>query len=224
MLELAARGRLTRREVELPLGGPARLLYVSDLHLTPWHAHVVDQVLEQARQCQPDLVVLGGDLADLPSGLAQLERLISCLPAPVLAVPGNHDRQLGLVRVRAAVERAGGIWLEQPYALKGLILDGVCRSQAEPGSILCAHEPIAFEAAARAGYALVLAGHLHGSQFVLGERGGLLYPGAWFYRWNGDQFQRGKCTMLVSRGVNDTLPIRWNCPREVLLCRFLPRS
>ncbi len=107
MLELAARGRLTRREVELPLGGPARLLYVSDLHLTPWHAHVVDQVLEQAHQCQPELVVLGGDLADLPSGLAQLERLIAHLPAPVLAVPGNHDRQLGLVRVGAALERAG---------------------------------------------------------------------------------------------------------------------
>lgn len=224
MLELAARGRLTRREVELPLGGPACLLYVSDLHLTPWHAHVVDQVLEQAHQCQPDLVVLGGDLADLPSGLAQLERLIAHLPAPVLAVPGNHDRQLGLARVRTALERAGGTWLEQAYSFQGLTLDGVCRPEVEPGSILCAHEPDVFEAAARAGYALVLAGHLHGSQFVLGERAGLLYPGAWFYRWNGDQFRRGKCTMLVSRGVNDTLPIRWNCPREVLLCRFRPRS
>jgi len=24
--------------------------------------------------------------------------------------------------------------------------------------------------------------------------------------------------MIVSRGIADTLPIRWNCPREVILC------
>ena len=52
---------------------------------------------------------------------------------------------------------------------------------------------------------------------MLGERAGLLYPGALLYRYNGLRFARERTTMLVSRGVHDTLPLRWNCPREVLL-------
>jgi hypothetical protein len=56
---------------------------------------------------------------------------------------------------------------------------------------------------------------------VLAERNGMLYPGAWFFRWNGLQFLERSCMMLVSRGMADTLPLRWNCPREVLLCELV---
>lgn len=209
MLEVAARGRLHLRRERLPRAG-GRLLYVSDLHLTAWHGHVVDQVLELATEARPDLVLLGGDLVDLSSGLPLLGRLIESLPVPVRAVAGNHDRLVGL----AAIEQVlGAPWLER-CRLGELTVDG--RLHHPPGDVLCAHDPTIFPAAARAGYRLVLAGHLHGSQFVLAERRGLLYPGAWFYRWNGDRFRLGESTMLVSRGVNDTLPLRWNCPRDVI--------
>ena len=67
---------------------------------------------------------------------------------------------------------------------------------------------------------LTLAGHLHGGQVVLFERKGRLYPGACFSRWNGLRFEDEGATMWVSRGVADTLPLRWNCPREVLLCEL----
>lgn len=209
MLEVAARGRLKLRREPLPrAGGP--LLYLSDLHLTAWHGHVVDQVLELASRVAPKLVLLGGDLVDLPSGLAPLSRLVQGLRAPVRAVPGNHDPLVGL----DAIERALGTpWLER-CRLGELTVDGVLHDP--PGDVLCAHHPTVFPRAVRSGYRLVLAGHLHGSQFVLAERRGLLYPGAWFYRWNGDRFEQGGSTLLVSRGVNDTLPLRWNCPRDVI--------
>ncbi|MCA9321196.1 MAG: hypothetical protein KDB53_10705, partial [Planctomycetes bacterium] len=94
--------------------------------------------------------------------------------------------------------------------------------QSEPRSgafrILCAHDPEVFDAACVAGYDLVLAGHLHGGQIVLSRRRGRDYPAAWFYRWNGPTFQRAGTTMLVSRGGADTFPLRFRCPREVLLC------
>ena len=48
-------------------------------------------------------------------------------------------------------------------------------------------------------------------------RGGRLYPAVWFDRWHGLRFSERGATMLVSRGVADTLPVRFNCPREVLL-------
>jgi hypothetical protein len=44
------------------------------------------------------------------------------------------------------------------------------------------------------------------------------YPGAWFYRWNGLRFTRRNSVMLVSRGLRDVVPVRVNCPREVILC------
>jgi predicted MPP superfamily phosphohydrolase len=84
--------------------------------------------------------------------------------------------------------------------------------------MLCTHHPGEFPAAVTAGYALVFAGHLHGGQCVLATRGGRLYPAAWIYRWHGLRFTEGTAVMLVSRGAGDTLPVRFNCPREVILC------
>jgi len=58
-------------------------------------------------------------------------------------------------------------------------------------------------------------------QCVLATRRGRLYPGAWFARWTGLRFSAGDSTMLVSRGAADTLPLRWNCPREVIACEIV---
>jgi predicted MPP superfamily phosphohydrolase len=84
--------------------------------------------------------------------------------------------------------------------------------------LLCTHHPGDFPAAAAAGYGLVLAGHLHGGQCVLATRRGRLYPAAWIYRWHGLRFAEWGAVLLVSRGAGDTLPVRFNCPREVILC------
>ena len=84
--------------------------------------------------------------------------------------------------------------------------------------LLCTHHPGDFPAAAAAGYGLVLAGHLHGGQCVLATRQGRLYPAAWIYRWHGLRFAEWEAVLLVSRGAGDTLPVRFNCPREVILC------
>jgi predicted MPP superfamily phosphohydrolase len=122
--------------------------------------------------------------------------------------------------VRSAVLRGGGRWLaDAPLALAGsLTVHGALPLETVPkDSVLCAHHPTVFDHACAVGFDVVLTGHLHGGQFVLAERGGLLYPGALLYRYNGLRFERGGTTMLVSRGVHDTLALRWSCPREVLL-------
>src|SRR5438105_2942103 len=67
--------------------------------------------------------------------------------------------------------------------------------------VLCGHDPAIFNAACKAGYRLVLAGHLHGGQCVLVTWRDRLYPGAWFARWTGLRFHQGNTTMLVSRGT-----------------------
>ena len=221
----AFRPLVVRRErVRIGLGKCVRLLYASDLHLGHWWTRSVPaQLLDVCRSEHPDLVLLGGDLADHRGALSQLAACVASLAAlvPVHAIPGNHDERAGVADVRATVEGAGGRWLPDCPTEGPLRIDGRLDVQPTPGPrLLCAHHPGVFPTAARAGYRLVLAGHLHGGQCVLATARGRLYPAAWFNRWHGLRFSDGDATLLVSRGAADTFPFRFNCPREVILCEI----
>lgn len=211
----------------------ARLLYASDLHLGwPWTRNVPSEILDAVRSTAPDALLLGGDLCDSERALTQLTSLVRAARefAPVLAVPGNHDLRLGPERVRAAIVSAGGTWLvDGLHRIGGLTVEGRALSSVDPTDceatslrVLCAHRPAIIAAARRARFDVVLAGHLHGGQLVLFERRGRLYPYAWIDRWCGPRFDLDGTTLLVSRGAGDTLPLRFRCPREVLLCDLVP--
>ena len=217
--------RVRAERVAIPLPAPLRLLYASDLHLGHrWTASVPDRLLEAARSARPDLILLGGDLADNPRALPDLRRTVAGLSAvaPVGAIAGNHDARAGLRDVRLAVRVAVGRWLAEDPFETPVRIDGAIRPSDGGPRILCTHDPALFPAAVAAGYDLVLAGHLHGGQCVLFERGGKQYPAAWFNRWHGERFADGRATMLVSRGAADTFPLRFRCPREVILCALGP--
>lgn len=211
---------IRREQVHLGLDRPVRVLYASDLHLGWWWTGDVPRQLKQAaQQSLPDLILLGGDLTDARKALPILGRCVRTLVqfAPVLAIPGNHD----VAEVGDAIRSAGGHWLLDHSFDHGVRIDGMVntRPSARP-RLLCAHHPNVFPAAVKAHYGIVLAGHLHGGQCVFATRQGRLYPAAWFCGWHGLRFADQGSMMFVSRGVADTLPIRFNCPREVILCEI----
>lgn len=221
-LEIGAkRPLLVRRESVRKIGVGKRLLFASDLHLrSQGPRHIVDELVEIAARERPDLVLLGGDLADLRSGLDALQSLVERLSriAALGAVAGNHDRWLGVKRVRDAVLKGGGRWLEDdPWLLnRDCAIYGSDEQSIQSARfhLLCAHHPVPCGAR----FNLTLSGHLHGGQFVFYERRGRMYPGAFLYRWNGLRFDdEDGGTLLISRGVQDTFPLRWNCPREALI-------
>lgn len=218
--------QVRQESIVLDVPRPARILYASDLHLGHWWTRrVADQLLDVVRATAPDLVLLGGDLVDHQGALDQLEILVRRLTrlAPVHAIPGNHDERAGIARLRATIEAAAGHWLPDRPIEWPIRIDGrIERGQSGAARVLCAHYPSHFPAAVSAGYRLVLAGHLHGGQCVLATRNARLYPAAWFHRWHGLRFSENGATLLVSRGVADTFPLRFNCPREVLLCEIGP--
>jgi predicted MPP superfamily phosphohydrolase len=209
-----------------------RLLYVSDIHLRKSRSDVLcGQVLDSVTWCNPDVVLLGGDLVDHRSELIRLSELVRQIHdvAPVLAISGNHDRRIGINRVRAAVVDGGGKWIDDDTARlthrgRLLVISGpeapapVVGEDAGHVRVLCAHDPRIWKTSRHAGYDLVLAGHLHGCQLVACEYRARLFPGAFFYPYC---FLNARCEstrLVVSRGVSDLLPIRWKCPREVVLC------
>jgi predicted MPP superfamily phosphohydrolase len=211
-----------REQLSWHLPSPLRILYASDLHLGHWWTRSVPfHLLYAAWDSRPDLILLGGDLVDNPGALAALQACIRKLTrlAPVYAVPGNHDDYVGTAVLRDAVLGAGGRWLLDQGIERHVRIDGVLTSTPAPGPrILCAHFPSIFPEAAAAGYRLVFAGHLHGGQCVLATCRERLYPAAWLHCWHGLRFREGDALMLVSRGAADTFPVRFNCPREVILC------
>jgi len=205
-----------------------RLLYVSDIHLRSGRSDLLSrQILDAVALSNPDVVLLGGDLVDRCSELGKLTDLVNRLHdvAPVLAVGGNHDEQIGIDRVRDAVVRGGGQWIHNDAARvthRGRVI-AVSGPEAAPlvdghVRVLCAHNPRVWKTARHAGYDLVLAGHLHGFQLVACEYRDRLFPGAIFYPYCFLSHHRGSTRLVVSRGVSDLLPIRWRCPREVVLC------
>jgi predicted MPP superfamily phosphohydrolase len=229
--EWNATGTLCVRRIPVGRESNFNALYLSDLHLHPWREHLISQILTKVNAIKPQVILLGGDLVDTSRSLASLSFLIKEMVsvAPVFAVLGNHDYMVGASQISATILDSGGVLLtdkpvhlhssERKINFYGSITDSFRR---EPGSlsVCCAHDPAIFPTAVKVGVDLVLAGHLHGSQFVLAEREGMLYPGALFFRWNGLKFSSGSTTMFVSRGIADTLPLRWNCPREALLCQL----
>lgn len=229
VLEIGLRRALHVREERLSTRPDAcRLLYVSDVHLRKGRSDALSrQVLDAATRCAPHVVLLGGDLVDCSSQLGSLRDLADSLSAvaPVLAIGGNHDDRIGMERVRDAVEQGGGRWIQHSTArvTHGSRVIAIAGPDARTPDeadvrVLCAHNPRIWKTCRNAGYDLVLAGHLHGCQVVAWEFRNRLFPGAILYAHCVLRHRRGSARLVVSRGVSDLIPVRWRCPREVVLC------
>lgn len=77
---------------------PTRILQISDTHLSSVHTHFqsdFERLLEWMVESPPNLVIATGDLsldgADQEANLRFTAAQLARLPAPYLALPGNHD-------------------------------------------------------------------------------------------------------------------------------------
>ena len=70
-----------------------RLAHLSDLHFGRVDPAAVEGLLRSLKQARPDLVVVSGDFTQSArtEEFAAARAFLDRLPAPVLAVPGNHD-------------------------------------------------------------------------------------------------------------------------------------
>lgn len=86
-------------------------------------------------------------------------------------------------------------------------------------TILLSHRPELMDVYANKGVDLVLSGHAHGGQFRLPFCGGIFAPNQGFFpKYDAGLFEQDNTTMIVSRGIgNSIFPVRFNNRPEVIL-------
>lgn len=212
-----------------------KICQISDLH-NKLFGKDQRRLLSLIEREQPDLIVITGDIiddfhTDIANALALTDRLTSI--APVYYVTGNHELNTGVETFNALLEglESGGVTVlrdavreisngGESFYLLGL--DDSSRRDGTPArlvselsddklQVLLVHRPENFELYAAAGVDLVFAGHAHGGQVRLPFIGGLYAPGQGFFpKYTCGMYTLGASTMVVSRGLGNSLPGRIN--------------
>ena len=114
---------------------------------------------------------------------------------------------------------------EIPERMKKRIDDAVSELEAFEGyKILLFHRANLYDELKDRGFDLILSGHMHGGQIGLPGLGGVLAPSSAllsgkrmvFPKYSGGVVNSDGTTMIVNRGIGNTLPVpRWGNPCEV---------
>ena len=93
------------------------------------------------------------------------------------------------------------------------------QNESDRYTILLSHRPELFDLYVETEMDLVFSGHAHGGQFRLPFVGGLIAPNQGFFpKYDAGQYTEDNTTMIVSRGVgNSIIPIRFNNRPEIVL-------
>jgi uncharacterized protein len=189
-----------------------------------------------------DLIVVPGDFVTSNFGeVFPFAEAFNILRAPygVYGVLGNHDFYSGADAVAKEVDNCGirllrndKLVIEKDGGKFYLIgVDDVGVNNRAPikldeaiGSapldiprILLCHRPYYLNAARDKNIDLVLSGHTHGGQVVLGRFGDMVIaPSRLASKYVWGKYREGNTHMYVSRGIGTVgLPIRINCPPEI---------
>jgi predicted MPP superfamily phosphohydrolase len=215
------------------------LLYLSDLHLDGLPG--ITRVLKEMTQSLPvDLCLLGGDYRTELSGpyskvLLRMHRLLRSIHARdgIFAVLGNHDciemvaplESKGLnflVNDATAVDRIGQrLWIvgvDDPHYYQADDLDQAFNTVPNSEfSILLAHSPEIYSAAAEYGTRLYLCGHTHAGQIQLPQIGPIFTHIRAPRKYSQNEWRYKDMAGYTSSGVGVSgIPVRFGCHGEVV--------
>ncbi len=220
-----------------------RAVFVSDVHLRRSEPEArLDALMEQIRQAEPHILLLGGDYGE---GVDQQERFFRALaatPLPLLGrwgVLGNNDREFFQEpgKLRAIMAEAGArLLINEWEALPlegggtlaiggtdekrhGTIRENRLFAGCAPGAyrVMLSHYP--FWPRVRAD--LILSGHTHGGQLNFLGLNPFTVGFEERYPIIKDSAEKDGATLLVSRGIGySRLPLRVGAYPEIHLIEF----
>lgn len=217
-----------------------QILQLSDFHIDGTEG-LSEALAECIRPLRPDVCVLTGDyrFEDRGSCAAvypKMQVVIESISARegVIGILGNHDpadavSELEAMGVRMLVNEAveirrgnASVWIVglddnfdyQTHDLE-LAVAGVPRDAFK---VLLAHAPELFREAAAGGIRLYLAGHTHGGQIRFPGVGAIKHNAKCPREYSYGHWHHSGMQGYTSGGVGcSSLPIRFNCPPEVVL-------
>lgn len=220
---------------------PLRVLQLTDVHVRQVDA-ALDSLCARISAVEADLVVLTGDVVTRGWSREAADRFLAAIPRTRLgchAIMGNWEywAQAPPATWRYVLSRHGiPLLLDESVDLGPLQLVGTDDALAGTPdlarafsgvdlalpTLVLTHSPALFDAIARPGVPLVLAGHTHGGQVLLPKIGSLFLPrgsGAYPAGW----YSRGDSHLFVCRGLGwSVAPVRLACRPEIAVLRLEP--
>ena len=228
-----------------------KIVQLSDLHGAEFGEDGMGLV-EKVKELEPDIIALTGDFVTDDGDLAAVEKLAARLVklCPVYFVSGNHEFGSGLaVKVRNILERAGVKYLSNEYLTinRGedeILLGGVedplayadmlspdelaqKMNDAAPDAfkILLGHRNYWMTEYPELPVDLIFCGHAHGGLIRIPGVGGLIGTDRrLFPDFDAGQFNNGRYTLIVSRGLGNSVPIPRVFNRPEIVCVELTRA
>ncbi len=204
------------------------LLHISDVHLG-WSTRILEILFDQISQIRPDLILFTGDYCDFPSRYkAFYEFLYRLFEYGILLVYGNHDLFWGnnilnkidtlphcnVLENKMFQYRSGNGFYYHFASWEDRDKLPIAENNK---NIILIHNPEIIQEEALENIDLVLAGHLHGGQIILFQNSnGSFFPGNLYYKFCIDRKRLNGSDIIISKGVADTFPVRFGCPKEIV--------
>ena len=222
-----------------------KIVQLSDLHGAEFGEDGMELV-DKVGSLEPDIIALTGDFVTDEGDLAAVEKLAARLVklCPVYFVSGNHEFGSGLaVKVRNILERAGVKYLSNEYLTisRGddeILLGGVedplayadmlspdelaqKMNDAAPDAfkILLGHRNYWMTEYPELPVDLIFCGHAHGGLIRIPGVGGLIGTDRrLFPDFDAGEYNNGRYTLIVSRGLGNSVPIPRVFNRPEIVC------
>ena len=204
-----------------------KIAHLSDLHVK-WSRARLDHLAGRLREENPGLVLLTGDYYDTAKGARLVGEFLQDIAAryPVYWITGNHDHWHGPKLLRLLQNAPGALQVDDGvhdfesaagFRYQILSWHTLTRIPSPPPPaeenarrIVLLHNPEDLGRAPTFHGDLLLAGHLHGGQFVLWHtRHGHAFPANLLYRWCCPRVDLEHGTVIISSGLGDTVPLRF---------------
>lgn len=222
-------------------GLPPELQGFTIAHVSDFHSGIfvgptrLKMISDAANDLKADLVTITGDvinqeMGEFPPALAAMQGIESrygtwlcegnhdVFPGPGVMVAACAENNLPMlynsctvIPVQGRRLLIGGLpWMRHGFEGRPELVNRLYPARQEGDMrILLAHHPHLFDIADSVD--LVLAGHTHGGQIMVGPIG---FGPLFFKYWSG-LYQRGATAMVVSNGCGDWFPCRIGAPAEI---------
>lgn len=222
-----------------------KIVQLSDLHGAEFGEDGMELV-DKVGSLEPDIIALTGDFVTDEGDLAAVEKLAARLVklCPVYFISGNHEFGSGLaIKVRNILERAGVKYLSNEYLTinRGddeILLGGVedplayadmlspdelaqKMNDAAPDAfkILLGHRNYWMTEYPELPVDLIFCGHAHGGLIRIPGVGGLIGTDRrLFPDFDAGEYNNGRYTLIVSRGLGNSVPIPRIFNRPEIVC------